>query len=128
MCKLNTFVYIIFGYLVPFYFFIAFFFIIIVLPNYLTYQKSSYIDETKIKFSKAFFNKGLWGEFLNFNALEKGIAGNKKLVTNVYLNTAKGTTEIDIIMINEYGFYVFESKNYSGKIYGSDKNKRWHNI
>lgn len=36
-----------------------------------------------------------------------------------------GTTEIDVVMIHEKGIYVIESKNYSGWIYGDEKNKNW---
>jgi hypothetical protein len=35
------------------------------------------------------------------------------------------TTEIDLIMIDETGIYVFESKNYSGWIFGDEKRKNW---
>jgi hypothetical protein len=34
-------------------------------------------------------------------------------------------TEIDVVMITTKGIYVFESKNYSGWIFGNDKQKTW---
>jgi hypothetical protein len=64
------------------------------------------------------FNSGNYGEFLTFCCLEK-LKGDHKLLTNVYLPKKDGsTTEIDLIMIDETGIYVFESKNYSGWIFG----------
>jgi Nuclease-related domain len=47
-------------------------------------------------------------------------------MTNLYLPKSSGeTTEIDLIMLSEKGIYVFESKNYSGWIFGDEKNKNW---
>ncbi|WP_320164491.1 nuclease-related domain-containing protein [uncultured Trichococcus sp.] len=35
------------------------------------------------------------------------------------------TTEIDLIMISATGIYVFESKNYSGWIFGDEDSRNW---
>lgn len=35
------------------------------------------------------------------------------------------TTEIDLIMLSPMGIYVFESKNYSGWIFGNEKSRYW---
>lgn len=35
------------------------------------------------------------------------------------------TTEIDLVMISQTGIYVFESKNYSGWIFGDENSKYW---
>lgn len=50
-----------------------------------------------------------------------------KTLSNLYIPKAsgKGTTEIDVIYINQYGVYVIESKNYNGSIYGDDKHDNW---
>jgi hypothetical protein len=57
--------------------------------------------------------------------LEK-LKGHYKLLTNLYLPKKDGsTTEVDIVMLSEYGCYVFESKNYSGWIFGDEKYKNW---
>lgn len=37
----------------------------------------------------------------------------------------KGTTQIDHIVVSEYGIYVIETKNYSGDIYGSANSEKW---
>ncbi|MBQ8359615.1 MAG: NERD domain-containing protein, partial [Oscillospiraceae bacterium] len=36
------------------------------------------------------------------------------------------TTEIDVLMIHAKGLFVFESKNYSGWIFGSEHQKNWY--
>lgn len=46
----------------------------------------------------------------------------KKLLLTAILKKNDGSTiELDIVMIHETGIYVFESKNYSGWIFGSEK-------
>lgn len=73
-------------------------------------------------------NLGPYGEFLT---TKKAITACKETITyfkilnNIYLNTKHGSTEIDVIMIHETGIYVFESKNFSGWIYGGYKQKEW---
>ena len=68
---------------------------------------------------------GIYGEFLTYSILEN-LGDENKLLTNVYLPKADGyTIEIDIIMIAPTGIYVFESKNYSGWIFGDEHNKYW---
>jgi|GEM_PF-1273271 len=70
-------------------------------------------------------NKGIHGEYLTLQILER-LMGNNKILMNVYIPKADGsTTEIDLLMINKTGIYVFESKNYSGWIFGNEKNRNW---
>lgn len=93
--------------------------------DYSKYEKSSYKSTTDYNYSKVRFNAGFYGEYLSFNILDE-IEGKKFILTNVYLPKEKGgTTEIDVVMIHEKGIFVIESKNYSGWIYGSEKNKTW---
>ena len=49
----------------------------------------------------------------------------KKILRNLYIPYKGGTSEIDLIMLTEFGIYVIESKNYSGWIFGSENNKNW---
>ena len=45
---------------------------------------------------------------------------------NLYIPSKnENTTEIDLIMITRKGLFVFESKNYGGWIFGSEKSKYW---
>ena len=49
-----------------------------------------------------------------------------KLLQNVYIPKQDGgTTEIDLLYITQKGIIVIESKNYSGYIFGSEKNLNW---
>lgn len=70
-------------------------------------------------------NKGQFGEYLTEYALNK-IDDYNNVLQNLYLPLPNGkTTEIDLIMIHTKGIFVFESKNYSGWIFGSDNQKYW---
>lgn len=111
--------------------YIGFIFLIILVAvivqyiDFSKYEKSNYKKETGYNYLKVRFNTGFYGEYLTFNILER-VKGNKKILTNVYVPKEKGgTTEIDVVMIHEKGIYVIESKNYSGWIYGDEKNKNW---
>lgn len=69
--------------------------------------------------------KGTYGEHKLYQTLQD-LPGHKKFISNCYLEkTNAETTEIDIIMIHRTGIYVFESKNYSGWIYGSEDDDVW---
>lgn len=91
------------------------------------YNKSNYKKETNKNYLSVRGDKGVYGEYLTFNELEK-INGYKQILVNIYIpkeNKANETTEIDVLMVHETGIYVFESKNYSGWIFGDDNNQYW---
>lgn len=49
-----------------------------------------------------------------------------KILRNVYLPKENGeTSEVDVIYITQKGIFVFESKNYSGWIFGDEKEQYW---
>ena len=50
---------------------------------------------------------------------------NSKFLFNVYLPTTEGTSEVDVMIICEKGILVFESKNYSGWIFGDENKRMW---
>lgn len=69
-------------------------------------------------------DKGSFAEYLINYAL-KNIPGNQKVLCNVYIPYKGKTSEIDVLLIHEKGIFVFESKNYSGWIFGSLENRYW---
>jgi hypothetical protein len=94
------------------------------IPARLKYNKSQYQNISGNKFFKTVFDKGNYGEFLTFCMLEK--IGESNILTNIYLPQKDGTTtEIDLLAVNSTGIYVFESKNYSGWIFGDEKSRTW---
>lgn len=70
--------------------------------------------------------KGYYGEYLLFCELYKNIPGNGKILMNLNIPVDESkTTEIDLLLIHETGFYVFEIKHYKGTIYGKDTDAIW---
>jgi Nuclease-related domain. len=71
-------------------------------------------------------NAGQFGEYLTEYALGKdNLPGYSRVISNVYLSYKGRTTEIDVVMVHEKGFYIFESKNYSGWIFGRADQQKW---
>lgn len=98
---------------------------LLLLFRYICYRKSKYGYVSGNSFLRTVFNRGNYGGFLTFSYLEK-LSGHNRLLTNLYLQKKDGTTtEIDLIMISPTGIYVFESKNYSGWIFGDEESKNW---
>lgn len=79
-----------------------------------------------LAFLKSPFMKGVLGEFqVNLAAqffLDKKIY---RLFKNVTLPTEHGTTQIDHVIVSQYGVFVIETKNMKGWIFGSPQQKTW---
>lgn len=96
--------------------------------RYNRYQRTAYNDASGNSVFDTLFDDGNFGEFLIYSCLED-LGEQHKLLTNVYLPKGDGTTtEIDLIMISATGIYVFESKNYSGWIFGDENSRYWKQI
>ena len=92
----------------------------------LAYKKTDYYKTTHKSFFSMRFNKGNYGEYLTYKYLRGYESDGAKFLYNCYLSKDNGeTTEIDVLMIHKSGIYVFESKNYSGWIFGSEHQKNW---
>ncbi len=47
------------------------------------------------------------------------------LLKDLTLPTGDGTTQIDHVVLSQHGIFVIETKNMSGWIFGTEKQKRW---
>ena len=91
------------------------------------YSNSTYAKNTHNSYFSQFANAGKSGEYLTFRELEKYENQGAKFLFNVYVPIGEEKyTEIDCLMINQDGFFVIESKNYSGDIYGTAQEKQWY--
>ena len=81
----------------------------------------------KISFmAKHDFDKGAYGEYLTEYLFgNENIEGYSRTLHNIYVPYRGKTSEIDVLLIHEKGIFVFESKNYSGWIFGSDEQQQW---
>lgn len=51
-----------------------------------------------------------------------------KVINNVVLEVAEKTTQIDHIVISDYGIFVIETKNYKGWIFGGEYSEYWTQV
>lgn len=71
------------------------------------------------------FVKGKLGEAY-ISAILSKMPGYSRILCNLYLLKPNNkTTEIDVLFIHNTGFYVIESKNYSGAILGNQDDLKW---
>lgn len=50
------------------------------------------------------------------------------IMDDVVFEIGNGTIQIDHLVISKYGIFAIETKNYRGKIYGSDSHEQWKQI
>lgn len=69
---------------------------------------------------------GAEGERLVADALGKDREGVQRTVNDLIISDGEGKScQIDHVFINRFGVWVIETKNYAGKIYGSDDAQMW---
>lgn len=79
-----------------------------------------------IAYFKTPSGKGFLGELIvDLSAKFMLDAENYRLLKNVILPTADGTTQIDHIIVSTFGIFVIETKNYAGWIFGDANQKMW---
>lgn len=101
--------------------------IIIIYYKNKKYKEEPYYKITNISYLKVRHDTGRYGEYLTYKYLKKFEEQGAKFLFNIYVPKKKEeTTEIDVLMISSKGLFVFESKNYSGWIFGSDNQKYWY--
>lgn len=93
------------------------------------YASSSYYRITKKSHRQMKSDMGSLGEYLIYKKLRSYERKGARFIFNCYIPCNRdNTTEIDLLMIYKSGIYVFESKNYSGYIYGNEYSRDWLQI
>ena len=70
--------------------------------------------------------KGKRGEKLVARRLRKGLPDEYLILNDIYLPLPDGTTtQIDHVVVSQYGVFVVETKTYSGWIFGDEKSAQW---
>lgn len=77
---------------------------------------------------KSNFLKGKGGEWFVSRKLEELDSKYYKVINDVMLPSKgnTGTTQIDHIVVSNYGLFCIETKAYRGRIYGNTHNKNWY--
>ncbi len=70
-------------------------------------------------------SRGKQGENSVARILKKLPKQEYYVVNDVILPTPYGSSQIDHIVVSPYGIFVIETKNYSGRIYGSEHSEYW---
>ena len=90
------------------------------------YKYSTYFQHTRTPYWIIKSDKGKFGEYLTYSRLKNYELNGGKFLFNVYIPKGSNeTTEIDLLLISSNGIFVFESKNYSGWIFGDEKARNW---
>lgn len=96
------------------------------------YKKSAYYEVTHKPIFRVLRDAGALGEFLTYLELRAFEKRGARFLFNVYIPKraegdaeSDGTSEIDLLMISKRGLFVFESKNYSGWIFGDAAAQSW---
>lgn len=94
------------------------------------YKETTYYQITKTPLGALRRDKGKYGEYLIYKQLRNFKTNSvAKFLFNVYIPKENGeTTEIDVLMICPKGIFVFESKNYSGWIFGNENQRYWTQV
>lgn len=91
------------------------------------YKNSAYYQITKQPYSLVKHDIGRYGEYLTYKYLKQFETSGARFLFNIYMPKENDeTTEIDVLMICKKGLFVFESKNYSGWIFGSENQNKWY--
>jgi len=72
--------------------------------------------------------KGVWGEIQVKLALGKNKPDKKYVINNLMIVNEGKSSQIDHVLINQTGIFVIETKNYAGRIYGSEDQKEWTQV
>lgn len=91
------------------------------------HRKTAYYQVTKTPYLFVRLNLGRYGEYLTYKNLRYYEKEGAKFLFNLYIpKDSSRTTEIDVLMISPKGLFIFESKNYSGWIFGSENQRNWY--
>ena len=77
---------------------------------------------------KKYLDKGKLGEKSVAKKLKKLDKHKYKVINDVILKTSRGTSQIDHLVVSNYGIFVIETKNYQGWIVGSENTANWQQI
>ncbi len=123
----TPFLQLILAFLNPFFLIPAIIIVIILVKKNREYKGGAYYQVTKQPYLSVKCDTGKYGEYLTYKYLKYFETEGAKFLFNVYIPKGDGeTSEIDVLMLCSKGLFVFESKNYSGWIFGSESQKNWY--
>ena len=104
----------------------VFFVIYNFINNYNDYKGSSYYQITHNSYWAIHNDAGIKGEYEIYRNLHELENCGCKLLFNLYIPIENNKfSEIDIVLFHPKGIFVIESKNYSGWIFGDERQTKW---
>ena len=68
---------------------------------------------------------GRHGEYAVTNAIKSVLREGDYLFTNISISFEGQLTELDNVLVNKYGVFIIEAKNYKGRLYGKEDDYKW---
>lgn len=68
---------------------------------------------------------GRQGEHIATDIIKEVLREGDYLFTNVSISCEGKRTELDNVVVNKYGVFIFEVKNYKGRLYGDEDDFNW---
>ena len=81
--------------------------------------------QTVIKKEDKINIKGTLGELRQEIRLDGLPREHYKVINNIIIPNKENTSQIDHLVISNFGIFVIENKNFKGNIYGSERSKTW---
>lgn len=72
--------------------------------------------------------RGAIGELKVRIVIGKTVEGKRYVINNYMIVDEGKSSQIDHLLINKNGVFVIETKNYSGRIYGNEKQHEWTQV
>jgi len=72
--------------------------------------------------------KGKIGEQMTDIGLGLKLNADYKVIKDITISDNRGTTQIDLVVISQYGVFVVEVKNFDGWIFGNERDKYWTQV
>src|SRR5690606_32555919 len=72
--------------------------------------------------------KGHLGEKSTANILARLDRSKYSVINNLVLQTRGRTSQIDHVVVSDFGIFVIETKNYKGWIFGGDEAEYWTQV
>ena len=76
-------------------------------------------------FTPEYKRAGTRGEIVAAKAIETILRDGDHLLTNVSIEYEGKPTELDLVIVNRYGVFIFEVKNYNGILIGGENEYEW---
>ena len=97
----------------------------IVFPKMIQYNRSHYKEESGNGLRTTIFNKENYKEFLAYTYLEEYETYGKLITNRQFIGKGQNPINLELVMINETGIYIFDVNSYKGLVKGDGTGGHW---